>query len=250
MREQPRGFPQPLSGKLIRCEPLGRLSSLKHVLSIVTRRRREMSVGRHHRQSKPQRHARDQAAKAQHAVSPHDWGSAMGENGPVNSSLFAPAELGNDRGVADQPAISFAHHCAPDGRPIANIDVDPPKSVRSIGERRHVWQIEETSVLCRHAISNGWRSNRMLDWDRRERGSVDHYRFFQRQLAPIANGKAMDQSPCLPARVDGTGSACSKPSSMVRMGMQCVSTTAVGVTRPNRPSQSAPQSTMIRAVSH
>ena len=112
-------------------------------------------------------------------VSPHDWQSAMGENGPVNSSLFAPAELGNDRGVADQPAISFAHHRAPNGRPIPNIDVDPPKNVRSIGERRHVWQIEETSVLCRHAISNGWRSNRMLDWDRRERGSVDRYRFFQ-----------------------------------------------------------------------
>ena len=180
-------------------------------------------------------------------VSPHDWRSAMGENGPVNSSLFAPAELGNDRGVADQPAISFAHHCAPDGRPIANIDVDPPKSVRSIGERRHVWQIEETSVLCRHAISNGWRSNRMLDWDRRERGSVGHYRFFQ----PFGVDREWESDGSgLPARVDGTGGACSKPSSMVRMGMQCVSTTAVGVTRPNRPSQSAPQSTMIRAVSH
>jgi hypothetical protein len=153
-------------------------------------------------------------------VATHDWRSAMGEHGVANSGLFAPAELDNDRRVADKPAISFAHHCALDGRPIANIDVDPPKNARGIGERRHVWQIEETSVLCRHAISNGWRSNRMLDWDRREPGSVDHYRFFQRQLAPIANGKAMDESPCLPGRVDGTGSARSKTSSMIRMGMR------------------------------
>ena len=46
----------------------GRFDSLKHVFSsIVTRGRREMPDGRRHRQSEPQRHARDQVAEAQHA---------------------------------------------------------------------------------------------------------------------------------------------------------------------------------------
>jgi hypothetical protein len=60
----------------------------------------------------------------------------------------------------------------------------------------------------------------VLDRDCLEAYSLDQAWFIQWQGAPILNGKAVDQIPCLPGRIDGTPGTFGQASSMIGMRMR------------------------------
>jgi hypothetical protein len=57
---------------------------------------------------------------------------------PVEIGLFAPGELINQGSMADQAALPFANHRALDSCPVTNIDVNPAKNDRRIGNPRDI----------------------------------------------------------------------------------------------------------------
>jgi len=111
---------------------------------------------------------------------------------------------------------------------------------------RHIRDVEETASFCRHAVSNGWRADRMPDRKGREAHSADHYRFSQGFLRRSRMGKRRSKWNVSFVAKTGHAAPSARPPAWSRWA--CVSTIAVGATMPSRPSQSAPQSIMIRAA--
>ncbi len=156
----------------------------------------------------------------QSGVATNDRRSAMSENGVPNTGHLAPAELTGDRSMSNHRSSLPAYHRSLHRRSIADIDGNPAKCGRRIGNSGNIGYIEERDAACRHAISNRWSPDRMIDRKRLEVHSVDYDGFSQRQPAPILDLKALDQIPCLPGRVDRTRSAIGKAASMIRMCMR------------------------------
>jgi hypothetical protein len=89
------------------------------------------------------------------SIGSYDGRSAMGEDGAADARLFAPGELSNNGGVANEAPVSPAHHRARDGGPIANIEVDPAKRARWIGDPGDIGHIKKTFAVGCHAKANG-----------------------------------------------------------------------------------------------
>ena len=92
-------------------------------------------------------------------VAAHDRRAAMSENRSTHVRLGAPIELNRNRGVADQPAVLYAHHRMSHRRAIPDIDTDATQRFRGVRKPGDVGQVEKSFCVGRYTVSDSRRAD-------------------------------------------------------------------------------------------
>jgi hypothetical protein len=150
-------------------------------------------------------------------IGAYDLAAAMREYGVPYGLALAPAKLGADRGVPDQPVPPPSHQRAFHPCAIADVERDAMERLPAIADRDDIRHVEQADPTASNAIADRRRMNGMLDRKRLESEVGEGEGPAHPDDASIDDGIMTDQCPGLRGRVHRARRAFSEPACMVRM---------------------------------